>query len=171
MTQPVTNDLPADGQMNSTVSHPYPDRGRPAATVRPHFSVRLSAYLRRWSLDEALAQGADPQSDPALSWRARQLTSIAKRRATSRALHGAIKRADRPQSWSAAAPVAHASVRAARESLEGLAHDLVRPEGVSASGVAAAQVLVSDGGSPLWGYGEPRELLDAVEAARIGLNL
>ena len=172
MTHPVTDDLPADGQMNNTLTHPYPDRGGAAATVRPPgWRVRLMAYLRRWSLDEALAEGARPDSDPALRWRARQLTSIAERRAIARALNGAIKRADRPERWSAAAPVAHASVRAARESLDGLAHDLVRPGEVSARGVAAARVLVADGASPLWGNSEPRDLLDAVEAARIGLNL
>ena len=119
--------------------------------------TRLAARLRFASLDEALADGAEPESRPALALRAQRLISPRMRRQLASSLRWYADQARRRRAQSratfpAAAPPPHASglhVAGAADELLKLADLLEGSEPVDARGVALACVLLTDGGSPL----------------------
>ncbi|MDA0160772.1 hypothetical protein OM076_10890 [Solirubrobacter ginsenosidimutans] len=114
---------------------------------RVTLGARVSARLRVAALDRALAGGAVPESDVALTLHARRLISPTARRQLARTLRGIVESARRPSQPPARWP--GAQVARAGAELLALAERLERPEAVDARGVARVRVLLGDGGGPL----------------------
>jgi hypothetical protein len=135
------------------------------------FAVRLSVIARRSDLDQQLAAGADPRTDPSLKLRAAQLCRMRVRRAIARRLGEMIDAArsgsDGPMSIG---PVAGAQILAEADALRDLAVRLVGVRPVNPMGVALAKVLVSDAHSPLRVGGEPGMLRAAARLATAALD-
>lgn len=139
----------------------------------PHgFFTRLHAWLRRSSLDRALAAGADPGASPALGHRARVLTGESKRRRLADAVHRLREEAQLPPSprWSSAIPINREEVVAA-DSLLSEIESLLREEVVYCQGVVRLERLFGDGASPVYSQarqGTLRRELEKVLAALRG---
>jgi hypothetical protein len=102
----------------------------------------IAAVLRAPRLDRALAEGADPASDPDLLARARRLTSWRTRRRVAVALEQ-LERGP-------GIPVRRDQLGEARELLAELTRALRSREQVSARGVLLARRIVTDGCGPLY---------------------
>src|SRR5207244_8232903 len=67
--------------------------------------LRLRVARQRTRLDAALAEGDDPDTDPALALRARQLTALATRRAIANAITNILDAAEEhPSKWAPGGP-------------------------------------------------------------------
>ena len=123
--------------------------------------------LRRFRLDDQLAHGANPHSNPALSLRADQLLRHRERIAV--AIERALDSARRP------APVLSARVPVRRDQALDCSGEILalterlREDPVDVRGVAMASCLVHDGASALYLDRGP-SLLYAVRAARLALD-
>src|SRR4051812_34887055 len=146
-----------------------PGRG---AVLRPvTVGDRLGARLHEAALDRALASGAAPESDVALTLHARRLIAPRTRRRLARTLQGIVAagpppppRAPGPPGGGRRAAARRAIVAPARRppprapgpqvavagaDLLALAERLARSAPVEARGVALVRMLLSDGGGPL----------------------
>lgn len=130
----------------------------------------MLAWAFSWRLDAALAEGADPLSDPLLVVRAEHLRSRHHRRQLARGLLDLIERVERRPGRGSTAPIARPSVLANASLLRELADWIDSERPAAARGLAAANLLLTDGASPLWVRSDARELRDALEAALIGLG-
>jgi hypothetical protein len=112
----------------------------------------LRAVLFRGRLDAQLAAGLDPQSDPALALRARQLIRARSRRRLARSVEHLVEEVDADRNWwlSAAVPFLRDQVVAARGTLTALAGALRDAEPISPRGVAITSRLITDPASPLY---------------------
>ncbi|MGD0453244.1 MAG: hypothetical protein ABSB69_06575 [Solirubrobacteraceae bacterium] len=135
--------------------------------------LRLRVYVARGALDRQIAAGRPHESTPALALRARQLTDPRTRQQIARSLRGIVDYADYRASHRviSASVVEPAAVRRARHPILGLAERLEGTVPVNPAGVARAQVLLTDGLSPLYNRNCPRtatqaiyEVQDALEA-------
>ncbi len=119
-------------------------------------------------LDRALAAGEDPLATPALAHRARALCDRGTREVLAAAIYGALEQAGRrgPAIWSL---IARRAVQRNRTELLDLAATLRQAPVVEPRGVAATQLLVTDGGGPLYNDDGDSELTDAVGCARAWL--
>jgi hypothetical protein len=123
---------------------------------------RLGARLRARTLDTLLASGACPDSNAALSLRARHLISHATRRRLARAIHSTLWDAMRPaHPLNSRVPICRHTVIGARPTLEQLADHLLSGGPVDARGVAQVQILLSDASSLLY----PGPQTDGLEQA------
>ena len=113
--------------------------------------TRLAAVLRAPRFDRALAEGADPESEPALRERARRVTSWRMRRRVAKALEE-LERGP-------GVPVRHDQVVEALDLLSELTSALRSRERVSARGVLLARRIVTDGCGPLYAPNAPRAAL------------
>jgi hypothetical protein len=111
----------------------------------------FAVVLRAPRLDRALADGADPASEPVLGARARRLTSWRTRRRVARALEE-VERGP-------GVPVRRDQVGDARDLLFELATALRSRERVSARGVLLARRIVTDGCGPLYAPTAPPSAL------------
>jgi hypothetical protein len=119
--------------------------------------TRLVARLRFASLDEALADGIEPESRPSLALRAERLIAPRMRRKLARSLRRYVDQARhrRALSWAPWPPAAPPPpgpgphVARAADELLALAALLEGSEPVDVHGVALVCVLLTDGGSPL----------------------
>lgn len=124
---------------------------RVVARIAWYQTLRLRVRWSHWSLDEKLAAGVDPATDPALILRAAQLGSARNRRRLSAWLERLVKDSDAaPPTFSAAVPTARDQVLEARGSLLFLAHLLRDAERLRPRGIAMVQRLLTDGGSVLY---------------------
>jgi len=118
------------------------------------------------ALDRRLAAGADPGADPALSLRARRLTSARHRSDLAvdfdRALRSAQKRST---PFTAAVPLRRREVLAARPWLLQLAERLRSDDPVRAQGVLLAERLLTDGNGPFYLPSSPEDVQRAARAA------
>ena len=108
-------------------------------------ALRLEVRWSHWSLDERLAAGFDPASDPALALRAAQLRSPRHRRRLAAWLERLV--GDSEVAWSgmsAAVPILREQVSEARDSLLGLAKVLRDSGRVRPRGVAMVERLLTD---------------------------
>ena len=114
--------------------------------------LRLEVRWWHWSLDERLAAGFDPASDPALAMRAEQLCSARHRRRLAAWIEGLAREPDvgDRRRLSAAVPVVLPQVDEARDSLLRLARELRGAEPVRPRGVAIVQRLLSDSDSAVY---------------------
>ena len=130
--------------------------------------VRVSARLRVGALDRALAGGAVPESDVALTLHARRLISPTVRRQLAGTLRGIVESALRPSLPPVRWP--GAQVARAGSDLLALAERLEQPGAVDARGVAQVRVLLSDGGGPLHADGDAHDLVQAAREAVAALE-
>jgi hypothetical protein len=107
--------------------------------------------IRASRLDQALAAGADPASEPILLARARRLTSWRTRRRIAKALEEV--------ELGAGLPVRRDQVREARDLLSELATALRSRDRVSARGVLLARRIITDGCGPLYAPNAPPSAL------------
>ena len=124
--------------------------GAPSEGLR----LRLRVWRRRPRLDAALAEGADPAEDPALSLRARQLLQRSTRAAIASTIHNLLDAAEEPPAaWGQNGPrppLQRQAVLAARGALEALADGLCQERAVRPQAVALATELVWDPASPVY---------------------
>ena len=101
---------------------------------------------------------------PALAVRARQLTEARQRARLARSLRRLVADAEDPlgDRYGVIAPGYGRTVRAWREGLLGIAERLEEPVPVSATAVARAVTLLTDGTSPLYWGGCRHSLADAI---------
>ena len=137
--------------------------------TRPRLAVRIRTWLTRSRLNEALAQGADPDISAALSVRATQLRSPAERSRVANALVEALGDARRGEPVTIRARPQRAEVRAAADDLLALVGRLRDDQPVGVRGMAMAAVLISASASPLHRAGG-QDLRHAIRAARFALD-
>jgi hypothetical protein len=137
---------------------------RPARGIVP----RINERLRHRSLDRELGQGASPDDSPALALRAQRLEQRTFRARLATALEDAVRAAERPPVLSARAPVNRTAVRSLAMEIELLAGAL-RADGCDPRGIALVNLLIIDGGGPLYGNSSDEALRAAVNEARQGL--
>ena len=114
-------------------------------------ALRLEVRWSHWSLDERLAAGFDPASDPALALRAAQLRSPRHRRRLAAWLERVV--GDSEVVWSgmsAAVPIVREQVSEARDSLLRLAKVLRDAGRVRPGGVAMVERLLTDADSVIY---------------------
>lgn len=138
--------------------------------IRPHrFTVlgRLRVRARGFSLDRALAAGADPDSGAGVSLRAAVLITPSHRRALARQVRATISSAELPPPplCCAVVPVRAREIKRERDLLEELADTLEGCEPVEPRGVACVAVLLHDGHSPLYHDRSRQSLGEALEDA------
>ncbi len=115
-------------------------------------ALRLRVWWSRWSLDNELAAGVDPASNPALCLRAAQLGSPGHRRRLAGCLERLVgeSEVDRLGGLSAAVPVVRAQVAEARQSLLLMADLLRSADRIRPRGIAAIERMLTNGGSILY---------------------
>jgi hypothetical protein len=137
----------------------------------PSRIVRLRMRLGRHRLDRQLLAGSEPNRDPLMLGRARQLTDGPARVKLARLFERVLDTANEPE-WNpyAAVSIQRTSVRLAASDLRRLIDLLRGPQRISAQGVLMAYRLLTDGGGPLYrDLGDERRLVFA--ARRIGDGL
>ena len=151
MTQRGSSDVELELLRELGTDFDQPPAGRQARFRLGHPLARLRAGLLCRSLDAALAQGADPCESPALAYRAARLTSDRSRERLATSVEYSGAAATRPApSLSAAVQPCRYEVEAAG-SLLPLVRELLRSTApVYARGVAMLEILLTDGGSPLF---------------------
>ena len=116
--------------------------------------LRLRVWRERERLDAALAAGVDPDADPALARRARQLTEPSARRTMAGTVRTLLDVAEeRPSFWGPEGPrppLQRAGVLAAHDALLALADRLDEPTDLSPKGAALFALMAWDSGSPLY---------------------
>jgi hypothetical protein len=126
--------------------------------------LRLRVCVTRGTLDREIAAGRVYESSPALALRARQLVEPATRRQIARSLRDIVAYVERSASRRvfSAVVLEPTAVRRAHHSILGLAERLEGPARVHPAGVARAQVLITDGLSPLFNKNSPRTVTQAI---------
>jgi hypothetical protein len=128
--------------------------------------------LRRWSLDDRLAEGEDAASSAELALRAEQLVSSKVCLELADELCRTVRAAEQPpRPLSAALPLQREPILRARERLLELADNLAFGSEVNPRGVALVERLLRDGGSPLYGPAVYDTVDSAVRHARAALLL
>jgi hypothetical protein len=143
-----------------------------SASAGASVKLRFRVYLTRGTLDRQIASRRSNMSTPALALRAQQLAEPRTRRQVARTLRKIVEHADR---WTAgpvrsAVVVEPAAVRNARHPILGLAERLESPAQLNPAGIARAQVLITDGLSPLFDRNSPRTVTQAIYAVQDALE-
>ncbi len=135
-----------------------------SASARAPVKLRLRVYATRGALDRQIASGRPFLSTPALALRAQQLTEPRTRRRVARALRRIVDYADQHTGGRvfSAVVVEPTAVKRARHPLLGLAERLESAARLHPAGVARAQVLITDGLSPLFYRDCPRTVTQAI---------
>jgi hypothetical protein len=132
-----------------TVAAPSGKVRAPAATP---LATRVRVRLRRHKLDKRLAAGDEPNLDPLLRERARELVGDRCRRQVAESLELLLEDAGSgPRAFSSRVPPARAAIRDSRADLEAIVARLRAPAYISSQGVAWISLLLGDGASPLYG--------------------
>jgi len=149
-----------------------PEARPPASRASGTLRLRLAVAVHRPSLTQALADGVSTEMNTELALRARQLTSTRTRRTLARSLRGVIKEAHEPARLSARVVIVRrGAVLAAERALTDLIERLESPAPVRAQGVAAAELILTDGDrSPLYSPCEPATLRRAARVALADLE-
>jgi hypothetical protein len=141
-------------------------RGHDARAVearRCGAALRVLAYARAHGLDRALARGTDPDSGALLSVRAHALIGRAHRLRLAYELRRVLRVAGRvPHRFNPTLPVPY-HVLLARDLIEEIADTLEGPEPVEVRGVAKLELLLRDGGGPIYGTARAASLRDLLE--------
>jgi hypothetical protein len=135
--------------------------------VQSRFRDRLRAHWRALDLDEQLAAGRSPGADRLRAVRAGMLIAPAQRRRLAASwadlLAGSAGPAARRQP--VGVPLQRARIDAARDDIQRLVDALRAPGPASARGVALANLLLTDGTSPVYQRNSPVDLPSALHAA------
>ena len=141
-----------------------------ATPRRVRMRDRLTAHLRSFKLDQALADGVPPDSTPALALRAQHLLTPAARQRLANQIQRTLrdKRPNRRGSRSGV-PNPRQALRDLAPDLQTLAERLLDQQPVAVRGVAAARILLCDGCGPLY-RADPSQAHDAISATTTGLD-
>jgi hypothetical protein len=132
----------------------------------------LRVWLRRGSLDRSLAAGADPATSPALSRRARQLTSRRSRAGLAASIRNLLDAADEgPRGFTAAVPIQRHEILRERQMLLQLAAELESHDELKPRGIAMVERLLIEGTSPVYVDGPEGALHRALVHAHAALYL
>lgn len=150
---------------------PVPEFHDPShsAAKRPSLALRVRARWRRGRLDDALAQGADPATSAALSWRAEQLVAPAERSRLADALVDRLADAGRPEPVTIRPRPQRLEVLRCADDLTALATRLRADQPITVHGAALTARLVDHGKSPLHKQGG-QPLRHAIREARLALD-
>jgi hypothetical protein len=147
-----------------------------AMPVRDHdadmsniISLKVRTWWHRDELDQRLAHGADPTSDPLLARRAAQLCSRPTRNDLADSLESAVRDARSTWSLTARLPLRRAAVREYADDLIAVARRLRQPDPIDVTGAAMVARLVFDGTSPMYRDGTT-SLRHALRSARLALD-
>jgi hypothetical protein len=143
----------------------------PNGIFSPTLPLRLRTWWRRDRLDEQLAGGANPESSPALTLRARQLGSDAVRSQLANSIVAELGEAHAPNlgAFTRAGNDKRAEVREYADNLRALVARLRLDEPVDVQGAAMIARLVNDSASPLYRKGD-ESLGSLVLSARLALD-
>jgi hypothetical protein len=111
----------------------------------------MRAQFGRTRLDQELAAGVRPDSDPLLRERAQILLSRESRLRMASGIDRARRQAERPALHTAQVPVRSQAVRDAAPALERLAYRMRGHLPISPQGAAKTNILLTDGSGPLYG--------------------
>ncbi|HET8823166.1 MAG TPA: hypothetical protein VFM57_16630 [Thermoleophilaceae bacterium] len=156
--------------MSITIGHRLAAGGRGRPSARVAIALRVRVFMRRGVLDQLLAAGADPCWDRELALRAAHLIAPRRRRALAQSLVRAVRDAHSPPRWSCAAPIARSAARATTPELRALAASLTQEAAPAPQGVALAQQLLREPGSPLYAPGDERALRESVRLTQRALR-
>jgi len=126
---------------------------RSVSLLSPGLATRVAARMRRFELDQALADGADPAATPLLAARAAQLVSRASRDRIAAALERAALMVDAERGRWRTVPRRDA-VHANRAEMLRLAATLRHGGLLYARGIALLELTLIDGTGPA--YTDPR---------------
>jgi len=132
-------------------------------------SLRIRTWWLRDELDDKLAHGADPMSDPFLGRRAAQLSSRSGRADIADTLEGALRDARSPWSLTARLPLRRVAIRECADEVLSVSRRLRDPGPIDVAGAAQLARLVFDGTSPLYRDGAVT-LRFALRSARMALD-
>jgi hypothetical protein len=162
--------------MPATYAGPAPPL-RPAKAqqdkVRPGLGLRLRVRWNALDLDAALAQGKDPESSKALALRAQQLADPERRAKIARSIDYVLDVAERSaaaQLYLTDVPTWTQGVEDHRALLVEVADRLEAEDSPPVKGLAMADLLVEDAGSPLYVHQPADRLRHAVEAILAALG-
>ncbi|MBS1888167.1 MAG: hypothetical protein JSU06_13360 [Actinobacteria bacterium] len=110
----------------------------------------MRAQFGRARLDQELAAGVRPDSDPLLRERAQILLSRESRLRMASGIDRARRQAERPARHTAQVPVRTQAVRDAAPALERLAYRMRGHLPISPQGAAKTNILLTDGSGPLY---------------------
>jgi hypothetical protein len=135
-----------------------------SASAGASVKLRLRVYLTRGTLDRQIASGRPYLSTPALALRAQQLAEPRTRLQVARTLRKIVEFADQRTAGRAlsAVVIEPTAVRRARHPILGLAERLESAAKLNPAGVARAQVLITDGLSPLFDRNSLRTATQAI---------
>lgn len=132
---------------------------------------RLRARMHAGRLDERLAAGEAPESDPLLCLRAQRIARIDSRRQLALGVMRVLAQCEPGRSKLEPAPlVVVPRVVAAHDDLQQLVSSLLAPAPVSARGVAATSCLLRDGYGPLYHRGSETDLRTVVRSTIAALD-
>jgi hypothetical protein len=142
-------------------------RGDDAAMFK--FFLKVRAWWLRDELDERLAHGADPFTDPLLARRATQLLAPSTREDFADTLERALREARSKWSLTARLPLRRHALLGCSDDVLALAHRLRDGHPIDVAGAAQFSRLIFDGAGPLYRDGTIT-LQYAVRAARLALD-
>jgi hypothetical protein len=132
--------------------------------------VRTRVWVNRHAIDLRLAEGESVLSSADLAHRAGQLESVRWRRSLAAGIRRLIGDAEGPsRPLSSAVPIQRRAILCARSELERLAAAIDADAPVAVEGLAQAQLLITDGHSPLFSSSPDGAIEDAVRSARAAL--
>jgi hypothetical protein len=137
--------------------------------LQPRLATRMAAYLRRFKLDRALSEGADPSSSGLLAARAAQLAGQSTRADVATGLERMALSIVDPPSRTRVRPSRQAAL-ANQSMLLDLAAALRRGGPLYARGIAKLRMIVVDGTGPAYTDRRGEALARALELAAAGLN-
>lgn len=154
-----------------------PQQARPARSGLSAASIRVQRRLRsmraqfgRPRLDQELAAGVRPDSDPLLRERAEFLLSRKSRLRMASGLDRTRRQAERSALHTAQLPVRAGAVREAGPLLEKLAYRLRGYLPISPQGAARTHILLTDGSGPLYSPDASPDLKTAAHRALAALE-
>jgi hypothetical protein len=132
----------------------------------------IQVWLRRGSLDRSLAAGEDPAASPALSRRARQLTSRRNRAGLAASIRNLLDAAEEgPRGFTAAVPIQRREILRERQLLLQLVENLESQDELKPRGIALVERLITDGASPVYTSSPEGSLHGALVHAHAALYL
>lgn len=159
--------------MNQAPQQTRPARsGLTTATIRAqHVLHSIRAQFGQGRVDEELASGVPPDSNPFLRERARYLASRDSRLKMARGLGRTLHQVERPVLHTSQVPVRSRAVRAAAPALQMLAERLRGTLPIGPQGAARTKILLTDGSGPLYNPGSGSDLSAAAGCALAALDI
>jgi hypothetical protein len=150
--------------------YPVPRFRAATEPTRRSLGRRVSLWLRRVELDEQLAAGVQPSAGSLLHARAQQLGSPTARARIARAFEKTLTEARKPAPVQGARlPLRRREIRNCDEDIIALVRRLDDESPIDVQGAAMAELLITDGASPLYRTGD-RSLRFAIRSARLALD-